>query len=249
MAWVETASLSFVARHESAQSGAAHVVLDDLERFRAELEDTFERVPGEVSVVIHPRPAMLALAAPWLPLARMVSAPAGRRYFAGWFARGEIHVLAPEALEGRASGVPASREALTRTPRHEYAHLVLGANNASMPPPFTPASFRRYVRNAWVCEGAAAHFAGQVPHLRPAVTRRLREGGRPSFPPAARDSFVLGGTVFALLERERGADSCVSLAAAPLGSPGKELVEAAFGRSPGAIERSWTNYLTEFTAG
>lgn len=249
MAWVETASLSFVARHESAQATAVHAVLDDLERFRAELEGTFARVPGEISVVMHPRPAMLALAAPWLPLARMVSAPAGRRYFAGWFARGEIHVLAPEALERRASGVPGSREALTRTPRHEYAHIVLGANNASMPPPFTPAGFRRYVRNAWVCEGAAAHFAGQVPHLRAAVARRLREGGRPSFPPAPRDSFVLGGTVFGLLERERGAAACAALAAAPLGSAGAELVEAAFGRSSAEVERGWADYLSEFAAG
>ncbi len=249
MAWVETASLSFVARHESSDAAAAQGVLEDLERFRAELEGTFERVPGEISVVMHPRPAMLALAAPWLPLARMVSAPAGRRYFAGWFARGEIHVLAPEALERRASGVPGSREALTRTPRHEYAHLVLGANNPSMPPPFSPAGFWRYVRNAWVCEGAAAYFAGQVPHLRAAVARRLREGGRPSFPPAPRDSFVLGGTVFGLLERERGDTACVTLAAAPLGSPGVEMVEAAFGRAPTDVEASWTDYLAAFTAG
>jgi len=249
MAWVETASLSFVARHESAQASAAHAVLDDLERFRAELEGAFERVPGEISVVIHPRPAMLALAAPWLPLARMVSAPAGRRYFAGWFGVGEIHVLAPDALERRASGVPGSREALTRTPRHEYSHLVLGANNASMPPPFTPAGFRRYVRNAWVCEGAAAHFAGQVPHLRAAVARRLREGERPSFPPAPRDSFVLGGTVFGLLERDHGAAACVRLAAAPLGSPGAEMVKAAFGQPAAGVERRWKDYLAEFTAG
>ena len=125
MPWVETNSLSFVARHESAQADAAQDVLDDLEAFRDELEGLFEQLAVEVSVVIHPRPLMLALAAPWLPLARAVSAPAGRRYFAGWFARGEIHVLAPAALEDRASGAPGSRSALLRSPRHEYAHLVL----------------------------------------------------------------------------------------------------------------------------
>lgn len=248
MAWVETASLSFVARHESGQADAAQAVLDDLERFRAELEAVFERVPGEISVVIHPRPAMLALAAPWLPLARAVSAPAGRRYYAGWFARGEVHVLAPQALERRASGVAGSREALVLTPRHEYAHLVLGANNSSMPPPFSPGRFRRYVRNAWVCEGAAAHFAGQVPHLRPAVARRLREGGRPRFPPAPRDAFVLGGTVFGLLEREKGAEACVALAGAPLGSSGEAMVERAFGRPAPEVARRWTDYLAEFTS-
>jgi hypothetical protein len=248
MSWVETASLSFVARHDSAHDDAAHTVLEDLERFRAELEGIFDRAPGEVSVVIHPRPLMLSLAAPWLPLARLASAPAGRRYYAGWFARGEIHTLAPEVLERRASGVPGSREALALSPRHEYAHLVLGANNPSLPPPFTPASFRRYVRMSWVCEGAASHFAGQVPHLRAAIARRLREGGRPSFPPAARDAFVLGGTVFGLLERERGREACVALAGAPLDSAGPNVVEAAFGRPAAAVQRTWGDYLSGFTA-
>src|ERR687894_185238 len=128
MPWVETNSLSFTARHESTQDDAAQSVLGDLEDFRAAMAGLFEEVPGTVSVVIHPRTEMLVLAAPWLPLARAVSAPAGRRYFAGWFARNEIHVLAPEALERRASRVPGSRRALLRSPRYEYAHLVLGAN-------------------------------------------------------------------------------------------------------------------------
>lgn len=249
MAWVETASLSFVARHESAHADTAQAMLDDLERFRAELEGIFERVPGEISVVIHPRPAMLALAAPWLPLAQIVSAPAGRRYFAGWFARREIHVLAPEALARRASSVPGSREALALSARHEYAHLALAANNASMPPPFSPASFMHYARNAWLCEGAAAHFAGQVPHMRAAVARRLREGSQPSFPPRARDSLVLGGTVFGLLERERGPRACVELAGARLDSAGPQLAEAAFERSAGEVGRAWKDYLAEFAAG
>jgi hypothetical protein len=246
---VETSSLSFVARHESAQSEAAQRVLDDLEAFRAELEDLFERVPGDVSVVIHPRPLMLALAAPWLPLARLASAPAGRRYFAGWFASGEIHVLAPPALERRASSVPGSRSALLRSPRHEYAHLVLGANNPSLPPPFGLATFRRYLRMAWLCEGAATHLAGQVQHMRAAIARRLREGGRPTFPPDARDALVLGGTVFGLLERERGVDACAELAQAPEWSRPGKAIEAAFGRPAASVERSWADYLAGLTSG
>ena len=87
MAWVETASLSFVARHDSGIAEEAAAMLEDLETFRAELEGLFDVVPGDVAVVIHPRPLMMSLAAPWLPLARMVSAPAGRRYFAGFFGR------------------------------------------------------------------------------------------------------------------------------------------------------------------
>ncbi len=248
MAWVETPSLSFVARHESSQPEAAQWVLADLEDFRIELERLFEHVPGDVSVVIHPRPLMLSLAAPWLPLARLASAPASRRYFAGWFTRGEIHVLAPEALERRASGVPGSREALMRSPRHEYAHLVLGANNPSLPPPFSPRTFRRYVRMAWLCEGAAAYFAGQVAHLRAAIARRLREGERPSFPPAARDAPVLGGTVFDLLARERSEEACVALAGSPAGGDARALIETSFGRAAASVERTWLDHLDSLTA-
>ncbi len=248
MPWVETSSLSFVARHESAHAGAAQKVLDDLEAFRAELEGLFERVPGEVTVVIHPQPLMLALAAPWLPLARAVSAPAGRRYFAGWFADGEIHVLAPTALERRASSVPGSRSALLRSPRHEYAHLVLGANNPSLPPPFGFATFRRYVRMAWLCEGAATYLAGQVANMRGAISRRLRDGGRPAFPPTARDALVLGGTVFGMLEHERGPFACAELARASEGRGARRAIESAFGRPAAAVERAWVDYLAALTA-
>jgi hypothetical protein len=244
---VETSSLSFLARHESGQAGAAQRVLDDLEAFRAELEGLFEHVPGEVSVVIHPQPLMLALAAPWLPLARAVSAPAARRYFAGWFARNEIHVLAPEALERRASGVPGSREALLRSPRHEYAHLVLGANNPSLPPPFGARTFRRYVKMAWLCEGGATYLAGQVPHMRAAIARRLREGGRPSFPPAPKDALVLGGTVFAMLEREGGREACAELARTSEEAGSRRAVEKAFGRPVASVERGWQDYLAGLT--
>jgi len=248
VAWVETSSLSFLARHDSDQAEAAQKVLDDLEDFRASLEGLFEHVPGEIAVIIHPRPMMLALAAPWLPLARAVSAPAGRRYFAGWFAQGEIHVLAPAALERRASNVPGSREALLRSFRHEYAHLVLGANNPAFPPPFSLRTFRRYTRMAWLCEGAAAYLAGQVPHMRAAVARRMREGGRPSFPPPARDAWVLGGTVFGMLERERGRQACAELARTPASVGAREAVEGAFGRPVDSIERGWVDYLAALTA-
>ncbi len=248
MAWVETEGLSFTARHDSSRARGAELVLDDLEDFRGRLEGVFERVPGGITVVLHPNLATLSLAAPWLPLARAVSAPAGRRYFAGWFARGEIHVLTPEALEQRAASTPGSREALRRSPRHEYAHLVLGANNPSLPPPFTPKTFLRYARSAWLCEGAAAHFSGQVGPLRPAVARRLREGGRPSFPPSSRDATVLGGTVFSLLERERGSRACVALAGASVRDAGRPALEELFGRPLAGVERDWREYLDGFTA-
>ena len=229
MPWVETESLSFVARHESGQTGSVERLLDDLERFRAALEPRFERVPGEVTVIVHPRSLMLSLAHPWLPAMRMVSAPAGRRYFAGFHTRREIHVLAPAALEARASEVAGSREAMLLSPRREYAHLVVGANNPSLPPPFTPGTFRRYLRMAWVGEGAASYLAGQVPHMRAAVARRMREGGRPSFPPPARDALVLGGTVFDFLAREAGPDAADALALTRTPGGGDEGPRAGHG--------------------
>lgn len=223
-------------------------MLADLEEFRHELEGWFDVVPGDVAVVMHPRPLMMSLAAPWLPVARMVSAPAGRRYFAGFFGAKEIHVLAPAALERRASAVPGSREALIRAPRHEYAHVVVGANNETLPPPFSPATFRRYVRSAWLCEGAATFFAGQAPLMRAAVTRRLREGGRPAFPPAARDALVLGGSVFELLAEEHGAGACAELALAPETRSPRRPIEQAFGRPAASVERDWLDYLDSLTA-
>jgi hypothetical protein len=246
--WVESHSLSFSARHDSSQAGEAAAVLERLEGFREQVAGLFERTPGEVSVVIHPRAFMLALAHPWLPIARMVAAPASRRYFAGWFAREEIHVLAPPALERRASGVEGSLEALLLTPQHEYAHLVMGANNPDFPPPFSGGSFRRYVRWAWLCEGAATHFSGQTPHLRPAIVRRLHEGPRPAFPPSARDAQLLGGTVFGLLEHLDGADAAVALAASRDDDGPRRAIEWAFGRRAAEVEGDWRDYLESLKA-
>ena len=244
MAWVQTDSLSFSARHESEDVEAAVAILDDLEDFRDRLEGLFETTPAEVSVVIHARPGALALAHPWLPVARVLAAPAARRYMAGWFAQGEIHVLAPAALEERAARVEGSHEALTLTPLHEYAHLVIGANNPDLPPPFTFRTFARYVRWAWLCEGAATHLAGQGPHLRAAILRRLREGPRPAFPPDARDAPLLGESVFRLLERERGAAACAALVSGRLSASGPApTVERAFERPFADVERAWRESL------
>jgi hypothetical protein len=248
VAWVETHSLSFSARHDSSQEAEAAAVLDGLEVFRDRLAPLFASTPFEVAVVLHPRSAALALAHPWLPLARLVAAPASRRYFAGWFAEREIHVLSPPALERRASAVPGSREALLLSPQHEYSHLVVGANNPELPPPFSLDRFRRYVRWAWLCEGAAAWLSGQTRHMRAAIVRRLREGGRPQFPPAPRDAMLLGGTVFSLLERLHGAEAAIGLATSPLDRGARSVISAAFGRQPAAVERAWREELDSLVA-
>jgi len=246
---VETQSASFTARHESAAGDRAREVLDGLERFRAQLERIFPGTPGEVAVVIHPQYAQLAMAQPMLPLAQLVASPASRRYFGGWFASGEVHMLDPEVLQDRASAVPGSREALRLAPAHEYAHLVIGRNNVDLPPPFTLRSFRDYLRWAWLCEGAAAYFCGQHRHLGAAVARRLREGPPPKLPPSARDAALLGGAVFGLLERIAGREACADLARAPLdGAGAHSMLERAFGRPIAAVATSWRAYVDELAA-
>ena len=212
MPWVESVSPSFRARFDERDAQEAERVLDQLERARDRLSRHFARAPGDLTVVVHDSSLALSLAQPYLPLARMVTAPAGRRYLAGWFGASELHVLAPRLLEARASGVPGSRELLALTPTAMYASVVVGANNPELPPPFTVASFRRYLRWAWLAQGAAQYFAGQVAHLRPAIARRLREGGAPDFPPGVRDAALLGGTVFDLLAREAGDGAAAALA-------------------------------------
>jgi hypothetical protein len=243
--WVETESLSFSARHESDEAEQAESVLEQLEGFRERLGELFEKTPWDVSVVIHPGPAQLYLAQPWLPLARMAAAPASRRYFSGWFSSREIHVLSPAVLAERASNVPGSREAMQLAPLHEYAHLVVGANNPLLPPPFTLKSFRRYLEWAWLCEGAAAWLSGQARFLGPAIARRMHEGGKPAFPPTARDALLLGGTIFGLLERERGTRTAVALATGRHSQGARTAIENAFEAHRFEVEASWRRYLTE----
>ena len=243
MAWVETDSLSFSARHESEDADAAMATLERLEELRARLDGLFDVTPGDVSIVMHRHPAALALAHPWLPVARVLAAPAARRYMAGWFATDEIHVLAPATLAARASRVEGSREALLLSPLHEYAHLVIGANNPALPPPFTTRTFSRYVQWAWLCEGAATHFSGQTRYLRAAIARRLRDGGRPAFPPRVRDATLLGGTVFQLLAREAGQAACVQLVTRLDPAGPQHAIERAFGRPFADVERDWRRGL------
>ena len=69
--------------------------------------------------------------------------------------------------------------------------------------------------------------------MRAAIVRRLREGGRPEFPPAPRDAMLLGGTIFTLLERERGVHVAAALATSPLERGARGLIAEAFDRPLG----------------
>ena len=104
MPWTETDSLSFTARYEEGEEECAERTLDDLEDLRLRLEDRFDSAPGGITVILHPNSAWLSAAHPFLPAVRMASAPAGRRYLAGWPTRTELHALSDSALEKRAAG-------------------------------------------------------------------------------------------------------------------------------------------------
>lgn len=244
MPWVETESLSFTARHDSGDAAFAERTLDRMEELRLRLEDRFEAVPGEVTVVVHTNPLWLSLAHPFLPAARWSAAPAGRRYLAGWPMATELHVLNDPHMERRAAGED-SREALRGTAERLYAQLVIAANNPELPPSWTPRRFARYLRWAWLVEGGAQYFSRQVGFYRPAVIRRLRESARPSFPPSRRDAVILGGTLFDLLEAERGAAACERLALRLLPGGAVPTIEAAFEARFADIEDVWRAYLRE----
>jgi hypothetical protein len=244
VAWIESVSPSFRARHESADADDAARALDSLEATRARLEILFPRTVAGVTVVFHRRSAVLDLAHPLVPVERLLTAPAARRYVVGSTSRDTIHVLAPATLLARASKVPGSREMLSRAPDVLYARLVVGVNNRRLPPPPTPSRLSHRLRWAWLVEGAARYFAGQVEHARPAIARRLREGRRPAFPPGLRDAALLGGTVLDLLARERGPEAAMRLACYlnPAG-PQVALEEAFGGRALVDTEGTWRSHL------
>jgi hypothetical protein len=242
--WTETASLTFSARHEDGDTGYAEEILDRLEDLSLRLEDRFELVPEDVSIVIHPSSIWLNLAHPYFPAVRWAAAPAGRRYVAGWPMATEIHVLGESAMEKRAAG-EASLEALKGTAERLYTQIVVAANNGSMPPPWTPRLFLRYLNWAWLVEGSAQHFSRQVDLYRAAVIRRLREGSRPAFPPGRRDAILLGGTLFDLLEDYRGGGACELLVARLRRDGPKANLEAAFDLEIREVEDMWRQYLRD----
>jgi hypothetical protein len=242
MAWIETESLSFAARHDSDDSAFAERTLDRLENLRLRLEDRFPQVPGEVTVVVHTNPAWLTLAHPFLPAARWSAAAAGRRYMAGWAMATELHVLNDPHLEKRAAG-DDSLEALRGTAERLYAQLVIAANNPALPPSWTPRRFIRYLRWTWLVEGGSQYFSRQVGLYRAAVIRRLRESSRPSFPPSPRDAVILGGTIFDLLENERGPEACERLVDGLLPGGPEVTLEDAFDARFRDIEEAWRDYL------
>jgi hypothetical protein len=228
MTWIETDSLSFTARHDDADLACAHRVLDSLEDLRLRLEDRFDEVPGDVTIILHDNPAWLSAAHPLLPAVRWSAAPAARRYLAGWPMAGEIHTLNDAWMDRRSAGEDSLR-ALRGTAERMYCQIVLAANNEKLPPMWTPRRFLTYLHWAWMVEGAAQYFTGQTSLFRAAVITRLREGDRPTFPP----------------NRHGGSDACVRMASRLHRDGPRGNLELAFEVTMGEIERAWRAHLDE----
>jgi hypothetical protein len=244
MAWVESVSASFRARHEADQADDADRVLDSLEELRERLARTFPRTIADVTVILHPSTSALSMTNPLLPLAWLATAPAARRYVAGWASAEELHVLSPAALEARASNVRGSREMLQRAPAALYARLVIIENNRDLAQRLTPVRVARELRWAWLLEGGARWFAGQTEHSRPAIARRLHEGRRPSFPPGIRDAPLLGGTVIDLLAREEGELAAAQFVSRLHPQGARAALSKAFGgRTLVHTEGAWRSHL------
>ena len=215
-----------------------------LERARERLQRFFPRAPAEVTVVLHRGFVGLSLTNPLLPAAWVATAPAARRYIAGWAGSREIHVLAPAQLAVRASNVPGSRQMLDLAPVALYARRLISENNAELSAARTLPRMLRELRWSWLLEGGARWFAGQTEHSRPAIARRMREGGRPRFPPDARDAPLLGPTVVDLLARERGESAAARFVCQLHPRGARAAVAAAFpGRALSQTERAWRSHL------
>jgi hypothetical protein len=233
MAWLETASETFVARHDERDAEDAERVLAQLEHARRRLQRKLGAEVGDLAVVLHPSSTQLDAAQPWLPLQRARTAPAARRYVVGTATDDELHVLAPRVLAQRASNVEGSLELLMLAPTALLAKRLLAPPKRRLR--------RRTADVPWRLEGAAQFFAGQTRHVRPAVVLRTHERPAPSFPPARRDALLLGGTVFDLLAREEGEEACVELARAP--DPARALERAFHGRPLRQTEQAWRSHL------
>ncbi len=219
-------------------------MLYSLERARERLRSLFPAAPGELTVVLHRGFLGLSFTNPLLPLAWLATAPAARRYVAGWAGAHELHLLAPAQLAGRASNVPGSREMLALTPIALYARRLIVENNDDLRSARTVPRMLLELRWAWLLEGGARWFAGQTDHARPAIARRLREGGRPSFPPGARDAPLLGPTVIDLLARDEGEAAAARLVCRIHPQGHRAALAGAFrGRSLAQTERSWRSHL------
>jgi hypothetical protein len=224
-------------------------VLHSLELARRDLADYFPVDLAGLTVVLHSSTASLWAARPLLPVAWVTTSPAARRYLAGWAGGGELHLLAPAALDRRASNVYGSRQMLELTPVALYARRVIAESNHDLPRRLGPGRIAAELRWAWLIEGSARWFAGQTEHSRPAIARRLHEGSAPSFPPGIRDALLLGGTVIDLLAREQGEEAAAQFARRLHPGGARAALTKAFDNRPFQhTEGAWRSHLARMAS-
>lgn len=244
MTWVESESRHFAARHEEDDSEDVAGVMEQLEATREQLTPAFGRMPGTVNVVVHASDAALCFAQPMVPIMRLLTAPAARRYIVGWAERDEINVLAPRVLQARTTSQSDSKQLGLLAPAALYAQIVVGHNNPRLPPPFAPRTLREGMRWAWLFFGAGQYLSGQTQHLRATIARRLREGAPPVFPPGRRDAPLLGGTLVDLIGSELGDGAVMKLVSElPETGPRISLVDIFEGLTLEEIETGWRKHL------
>ena len=198
--WTETRSPSFAARHVEQRRRRTSSRCSPRSRASRDAPRTrWSRACPRTSSWSSTRaPASLALAQPAVPLLRRLTAPAARRYVAGW-------------PDGRARSTCSRRGCSRSGPRTSPGSremLLLDARGAAAPSSRSPRATRRCRRRcaragcaALAAAGRGLRWApgsgcpGQTAHARPAIARRLREGRRPAFPPGLRDAWLLGGSV------------------------------------------------------
>jgi hypothetical protein len=215
-----------------------------MERARDRLAQLFPQTVGDLTVVLHGSALSLSMANPVLPVAWLTTAPAARRYVAGFTSLREIHVLSPSVLQARASNVHGSREMLSLSAAALYARRVITENNPALHKSHAAARMAVELRWAWLVEGAARWFSGQTEHARPAIARRLHDGHSPSFPPGLRDAALLGGTVIDLLVREEGELKAAQFACRLHPQGGRAAISRGFrGRPFAQTEDAWRSHL------
>jgi hypothetical protein len=130
-----------------------------------------------------------------------------------------------------------------------YARRIIIENNHDLARAMAPTRLAAELRWAWLLEGAARWFSGQTEHARPAIARRLHEGGRPSFPPGLRDAPLLGGTVIDLLAREEGERRAAAFATRLHPQGARAALSKAFGgRAFVHTEGAWRSHLARLAS-